>query len=352
MWRIWANGFAVGLWVTVSLGVAQGGAEPDCLTCHSAIKQKLDEPVVHAAVEMGCESCHLNHREPGLTAPKPYLNDQQPDLCLTCHDAEDSAIVTAHHGQPFAKARCTSCHDPHAAALPKLIPAEQHGPYGARQCEACHQPPKDGAVQLTAATTAALCFGCHEELKQRFEGAPHKHSLLAGDPNTCADCHDPHGSEHPYYLVKDAEQLCLDCHGEVIAGKKYVHEPVRRSCVLCHDPHAEANEKQLYAAGNDLCLECHGGNAAKIVRTSKPFALFGGRATLEPGTFENLAMLLLREGGTVGHPLASHPVKKPAEADKPAMNCLTCHLPHGAKMSRDLLVTDTAKVNDLCLRCH
>jgi len=352
MLRIWASGFAVALWTAVAPAYAQGAGEPGCLACHSDIKQKLEQPVVHAAVEMGCDACHLNHREPGMAGSKPYLNDKEPDLCLGCHDAEDPAAVTAHHGQPFQKARCTSCHDPHAAPLAKLIPEEQHGPYGARQCEACHQPPSDGVIKLTADTTAALCFGCHEELKERFEKAAHRHSLLAADANACADCHDPHGSDQPYYLVKDGRELCLDCHGEVVAGKKYVHEPVRQSCVLCHDPHAEANDKQLYAAGNDLCLGCHGDNAAKIVQTSKPFPLFDGRVTLEPGTFENLSMLLLRENGTVGHPQAIHPVKKPAEGDRPEVNCLTCHLPHAAKASRDLLVTDTPKTSDLCLQCH
>lgn len=339
---------------------AQAQAAPQapdvaCLKCHAPVERVLQRKNKHAAVDMGCETCHLNHRALDAAKSKSvhYLTADVPELCLTCHDAGDKQIAAAHRGQPFEKAVCTGCHEPHASDGPKLTPVRAHGPYEARQCGGCHKAPgSDGKVVLTADSASDLCFTCHEDFKKRIDQASSKHTLLSADPNSCRDCHTPHASNRDHFLKKNAAALCNDCHGELVADKKFVHQPVQTSCTLCHDPHAANAKKSLYVSGNDLCLACHGPKAGEIVSATAPVSLFGGRVKLAPGAFEDLKYLELTPDGRLGHPFPKHPVRVDPGGDKPEITCLTCHLPHAANGSRQLLVTETSNSAKLCVQCH
>jgi predicted CXXCH cytochrome family protein len=356
--RLGTSAAARGAWLCLAAACFAWGQESapaaaegsDCLKCHSPIQAVLQKKVKHAALDMGCSSCHIDHRQPAAGAERllHYLNAKQPGVCLTCHDAADQKLAASHRGQPFEKSQCTGCHDPHSSDVAKLIPAEQHGPYGARQCEGCHQPAKDGKIVLAAASANELCFGCHDDMKKRLDGAKSKHTLLA-DGNSCVDCHDPHASNRPHFLKQSQAALCNGCHADVAGGKKYVHEPVRTSCVFCHDAHGSDFPASVQAGTQELCLGCHGPNAVKILAGQEPVALFGGRVTLPPRPFETLRYLDLASDGKTGHPMLGHPAFAPAAKGKPEMNCLTCHLAHGAEADRRLLVTDKGA---LCLKCH
>lgn len=324
------------------------------MKCHTPIQAALEKKYRHDAVDMGCSSCHADHRQVGEKVEKTphYLNSKQPDLCLTCHEAGDAKLAEAHRKQPWETSTCTGCHDPHASDAPKLMPPVAHGPFGARKCESCHQTAQDGKVRLTAPTSRDLCFGCHEETRNRFQNAAFKHSLLVTEPNSCVDCHDSHVAARPHALRKPVNALCAGCHATVAGGKKFVHPPVAASCTACHDAHASGFAKELHAQGNDLCLECHGENAVKLMQESGPMKLFGGRATLPPKTFEELRYLTLSRDHSRGHPFPNHPVQAAAKDGKPEINCLTCHTPHASDAGPRLFVTDTPSSTELCVRCH
>lgn len=362
------NRTGFGVWILAAvvgggLSTVVSGQEKDakapskdsaCTKCHAPIERVLQRKNKHAAVEMGCDTCHSDHRSATATAKKEhYLTEDQPGLCLTCHDAKDKQIAAAHKGQPFDKAACSGCHDPHASDGAKLMPAHAHGPFGSRQCEGCHEAPAaDGKVVLTAKTASGLCFTCHEDFKNRFDKAPHKHSLLSGDADSCKDCHTPHASNRQSFLKKDRPQLCGDCHSEVTASKKFVHEPVKSSCTLCHDPHSSNSKSNLYATGNDLCLGCHGLKGSEIVSAKATVQLFGGRVQIAPGSFEDLKFLELSPDGKLGHPFPAHPVRADAKGSRPEITCITCHLPHAANGSRQFLITESSNSAKLCVRCH
>lgn len=342
-------------------GVAAAPKEPTvseegaCLKCHSPIQAALQKKVVHAAVEMGCSTCHINHRAaPRAGGPKVprYLNAGQPDLCLTCHEAKDEKTAAAHRGQPFEKAICTGCHDPHGSDAPKLLPARAHGPYAARQCDGCHQAPQAGRVKLVANTARELCYRCHEELGKRVAEAKVGHTLVSSDANSCLDCHDPHASPRDHFLKRPVNTLCNSCHAGVIGDRRFVHEPLRSGCVLCHDPHASDFAKHLRAPLNALCLECHGAENKFQFQAAGPVTLFEGGVKLPKYPFENLPRLELRAEGKMGHPLANHPVFAPAAEGKPELNCISCHRPHAGEGGWRRFVTETASSNPLCVRCH
>ncbi len=74
-----------------------------CLECHT---QGVNVPASgsrHAALDMGCDTCHVTHKvgERGKEEFDFHLTKASPALCLDCHDPKDAALIKAHQGQPF-----------------------------------------------------------------------------------------------------------------------------------------------------------------------------------------------------------------------------------------------------------
>jgi predicted CXXCH cytochrome family protein len=323
------------------------------LKCHAPLGEALKKKAVHAAVEMGCESCHIDHQKPGENAGKKpsYLNAAQPELCQSCHDLKDEKISKAHHGQPAGKSECTGCHNPHSSDAPKLMQANVHPAFGADTCDSCHKPPEGGQIRLVTSGANELCYQCHAEQKERFEGAKSKHSLLAADASSCVSCHNPHAAAQPRLLKKAQPELCNDCHS-VVADKKFIHQPAQAGCTLCHNPHASDSPKNLHAAVNAVCMECHSSGSAGVVKADVPLRLFGGKVTLAASPFRMVQLLALKPDAAFGHPMPSHPISKSAEKDKAELNCVTCHNPHGGNGSTKRFQTETASSSPLCGKCH
>ncbi|MBI4890647.1 MAG: cytochrome c3 family protein [Acidobacteria bacterium] len=327
----------------------------DCIKCHGPIAAAAARKVKHPAMEGGCDSCHVNHRDQKARAEAKgdhYLTDKQPAVCGGCHDVAEKKLLDTHKGQPFATAECSGCHNPHGSDQPKLIAEMAHSPFDARACDSCHKPPKDGKVVLNESSTSKLCFGCHADVEERLKKAKFQHTLLKSDDNSCADCHDPHASGRKFGLRKPVAELCSACHSDLTDGKKFVHKPVTESCTACHNAHASDFEKNTHAAVNDLCLGCHGPSALKIVQGPEPVSLFGGKVALPAKAYEDLSWLQLSNDGKLGHPYPQHPVSAPASEGKAEITCLSCHKPHAANGSAKMLVTETARADKLCIRCH
>jgi predicted CXXCH cytochrome family protein len=96
-----------------------------CLACHTQGTNTPDKGSRHAALDMGCETCHVTHKtgERGKPEFDYHLTKAAPQLCLDCHDPKDASLIKAHQGQPFATANCVQCHDPHQSAQPHLLQA-------------------------------------------------------------------------------------------------------------------------------------------------------------------------------------------------------------------------------------
>jgi len=219
-------------------------AEDECLQCHEELTQGKS---VHAAVAMGCPTCHsaidartIPHKKKNKIGKG--LSSEQPELCYGCHDQSrfTGKVVHAAVGK-----RCTGCHNPHASKNAKLLTAEP--PY--------------------------LCFACHDKaaFTRRNVHAP----LAKGQ---CTSCHAPHASENASLLERPLQRLCAECHAGKSDGKHILAgygnnapHPTRGrsdqlkqgkefSCVSCHTPHS-SNGKALLAVestnSRDICLKCH-----------------------------------------------------------------------------------------------
>jgi len=329
-----------------------------CLSCHN---QGVDVPAKgsrHAALDMGCDTCHLTHKTGAdITSENQFhLTKAAPALCLDCHDAKDAGLQKAHQNQPFAKANCLQCHDPHQSAAPKLMARFLHPPFADKSCDMCHAPAKDGKVVLTQAKVKDLCITCHSDKAEQIEKAKVQHPGAAGD---CTDCHNPHAGRTPGFVQPDPVSACLTCHSEQAEqGKKpHRHQPAfAQGCATCHEPHGGENQHLLRNASvNAVCLECHGPDRDPgKLENEHLMTLFDGKVKLPEDYFRTQRPPVLPLQYGTGHPTERHPISDVTNLTTKAvtaMNCLTCHQAH-AGTENGMLVKDQAPNMAFCRTCH
>ena len=336
--------------------VSGGEKENLCLSCHKIGVNVSEKGSRHAALDMGCDTCHITHKTGAELTPenKFHLTKAAPALCVDCHDPKDAALSKAHQNQPFGSANCVQCHDPHQSALPKLLAKFEHPPFAEKQCDVCHAPAKDGKVVLTEKDVKALCVTCHDDKAKLIETAKVQHPGAVGD---CTDCHTPHASSQPGLPKTDAVSICVGCHTEIgdLAKKRFHHQPAfAQGCATCHEGHGSDNAKLLRAASpNKLCLECHGPDAdPKKLESEHLVTIFDGKVRLPEGYFRQVPILPLKYD--MGHPTEHHPVADVTNAKTKTLipiNCLTCHQPHAGN-EQGMLVKDQKNDMAFCKSCH
>lgn len=328
-----------------------------CLSCH---KIGVDVPKGgsrHAALDMGCETCHMTHKtgDRGKREFDFHLTKDAPALCIDCHDPKDETIAKAHNGQPIAKADCLSCHDPHQSSDSKLKRKFVHAVFSDKDsCTTCHEAPKDGKIVLNQKDSKTLCLSCHDEKAKFIESAKVQHPGAMGD---CVDCHNPHASKSPGLPKSNPVDICLSCHSDQAEQhkKKHLHQPAfEQGCATCHEPHGGENTHLLRAATpNKLCLECHGPDAQpQKLEKEHLVTIFDGKVKLPENYFAKVPVLALKYGR--GHPTDKHPVvDQVSDETKVAtpLSCATCHQPHASEQP-NLLVKDQANNMMFCANCH
>jgi predicted CXXCH cytochrome family protein len=331
-----------------------------CLDCHTQGLNVPEKGSRHAALDMGCETCHLTHKvgEKGKLEFDNHLAKAVPALCIDCHDVKDAGLIKAHREQPFATASCTQCHDPHQSAQPKLMAQFTHPPFADKTCEVCHAPAKDGKVVLTNADSKALCATCHADQVEKIEKAKIAHPGAQGE---CVACHNPHAGRSPGFLQPDPVSACLTCHSEQAGQFKnaHLHQPAfQQGCATCHDAHGGENEHLLRTkTANALCLECHGADSQpKKLEAEHLLTLFDGKVKLPDDYFAKNKVVVLPLKYGRGHPIAGHPVSDVADPTdisklRAQINCMSCHQPH-ASTQADLLVKDQSNNLAFCTTCH
>jgi len=327
-----------------------------CLTCHNTGVDVLKGGSRHAALDMGCDTCHVTHKtgDPAQREFAFHLTKDAPALCQDCHDVKDVAMLKAHQNQPIAKADCLQCHDPHQSKAPKLMQAFMHNPFEGKQCDTCHAPARDDKVVLTQKDAKSLCVMCHEDVAKQIATAKVQHPGAAGD---CTDCHNPHAGSSPGFLQPGPVAACLACHSDQTEQfkKRHLHQPAsEQGCATCHEPHGSDNAHLLRAKSvNGLCLECHGPDAnPQKVEGASLVTIFDGKVKLPENYFSKVPILPLKYGR--GHPMENHPVGDFIDPKTKApvhMDCLSCHQPHSGDQP-GMLVKDQKNDMKFCNTCH
>ena len=331
-----------------------------CLECHTQGLNVPDKGSRHAALDMGCDTCHVPHKtgERGKQEFDYHLTKATPALCLDCHDPTSADLQKAHHDQPFATANCVQCHNPHQSQQAHLMQTFTHAPFEAGACDTCHQPAKDGKVVLTQTEAKAICVTCHSEQAEKIEKAKVQHP---GAQSDCTTCHNPHAGRTPGFIQPDPVTACLSCHSDQAEQfkKAHLHQPAfQQACATCHEPHGSDNAHLLRAkTTNALCLECHGPDSKpQVLETEHIVTIFNGSVKLQEDYFSKNKVVILPLKYGKGHPVDGHPVSDvmdPTDITKvhTKIDCLTCHQPHSSAQP-DLLVKDQANNMAFCSTCH
>jgi predicted CXXCH cytochrome family protein len=318
-----------------------------CLSCHNTGVGVPNGGSRHAALDQGCETCHITHKagDPAKREFASHLTKDSPQLCLDCHDTKDPAMVKAHQNQSPPEADCLKCHDPHQSNSPKLMRVAAAAPAKAEPvitlvtAEHPYIDPK--------AIKTETCIKCHPNKSQ----GKFVHTAVG---QGCENCHTA-ASENNKTVITDVAtggDLCAMCHEAQKASVQ--HAPYKSGqCLVCHDAHTGDYSKQLRASVNDLCLACHGPDASRQKSDSEHLvAVFGGKVKLPEAYFDRVPILPLKYG--LGHPIEKHPVAdvvNPKTKVPFAMNCLSCHQQHAGNAPL-MLVKDQKNNMQFCQTCH
>ena len=240
------------LLVLVAAGVAWGDdrEESPCAMCHDDIAADMATTPHGVAARGGpsCEDCHGDG--------EAHM-DEGGEPSLIGRPSDDS---------------CRSCH--RSRTQPELVGREVHHNRGV-DCFACHTI-HDGAQDrrpLLRQPAETLCFGCHTDLRARFN-RPYGHRLDRAGVVACVSCHDPHGTTDRAALKvqRDGEGPCFDCHSEKRGPFVFQHGTrLAGDCMSCHEPHGSNNPNALKRSRVDLlCLECHSPIAGTTLGSQPP----------------------------------------------------------------------------------
>jgi len=258
--------------ILLLLSSQASAADTDCLKCHSKLTKG---PVLHPAVSMGCTTCHTGidatavpHKKQKGAAARG-LSAEQPGLCYGCHDKKAFEKKHVHAALGMG---CTSCHNPHSSNTAKLLLSDApdlcftchdkklfskktvHAPVAGGMCLTCHAPHSSDEVALLANSPYDLCLTCHSEIlkkphaissslhplgpikkpkpikvkkkkrKQAAEvlaSAPSPTPIIIMDPARpgrefyCGSCHEPHSTDSPKLFRFNAKKdmdICENCH--------------------------------------------------------------------------------------------------------------------------------------------
>jgi predicted CXXCH cytochrome family protein len=336
-----------------------GKSENLCLKCHAIGLNISEKGSRHAALDTGCDTCHLIHKtgKPGALESQFHQLKDPLKRCVECHDLNTESMAKSHHGQPLEGSNCLSCHDMHQSDGAKLVQRFAHSPFAKNSCDICHLPPVDGKIVLTKTDSNALCGSCHEEVVQKIKSAKVQHTAAKGK---CIGCHDPHAGNRPGFVSPDPVSACTKCHrtqAKLQSTKKYLHGAAFGSgCPTCHESHGSENSHLLRTnTASSLCLECHGPDSKGAPgKTPNTITIFNGSVRLPENYFRMVPAISIKYG--LGHPIQGHPVVDQMDPEdvtkvRVAINCSSCHQPH-ASAERYLLVKDQVNNIMFCAGCH
>lgn len=277
--------------------------EDPCLKCHQKLKPTGKS--YHAAIALGCQTCH-KHAEgkihPGDKNSILLIQDM-PGLCYSCHEQSKFQGKSGH--KPVSTGTCTACHDAHQSAYSKLLLKD----------------------------IPSICYTCHDEKKFRGKSG---HTLLG----MCSGCHNPHSSNTEKLLRTDQPELCYTCHNKTEFEKKYVHSIIAvGGCTACHNAHISEYPKLLPSNIQTLCLSCHAPKRDGRHIVSLP----GKKVHPVSGTNPSTRKLIETKDPATGRiSFVLDPNAPPPEE----FTCSTCHLPHSSDYPKLL------PSKNLCRKCH
>ena len=151
-----------------------------CLQCHEKTARMLWEGSTHETRNVACTNCHtvMSNKSDRANLKQATVRE----TCGSCHAKQKNAAMKASH-MPLGenKLECTSCHNPHGSANPKMLKESRP-----RLCQQCHQ--SSGHPQQPRLFT----------LNSLGVTVPRASDVQFLMNRQCSNCHfNIHGSNHP-----------------------------------------------------------------------------------------------------------------------------------------------------------
>ncbi|OCC14963.1 Decaheme cytochrome c protein MtrA [Dissulfuribacter thermophilus] len=164
-----------------------------CAKCHQDINAKTYFASHHPIKEgkMGCSDCHNPHGSASPEAGMLKTEERVNDLCLKCHTRYQGPFVFEH--DPVVE-DCLICHDPHGTVANNLL--RQQEPFICLQCHEAH------FHAARASNNVATVFAPGDPSNVI---APSDHGFTKSFMTKCTQCHSKvHGSDLPSQSVPGA----------------------------------------------------------------------------------------------------------------------------------------------------
>jgi predicted CXXCH cytochrome family protein len=166
-----------------------------------------------------------------------FHTEQNDARCSRCHDMRSNEVRDRAFLE-VTESNCYLCHR-------KIMDAEEtHAPAVNWLCGSCHRLEGGGIVVIDPIEN--VCLGCHQKTRRDWEGKKYRHEPVAA--GSCNRCHDPHASAYRFTLREPSWELCRTCHSAKADRATYIGALEARgvaipggkehfSCASCHDPH-------------------------------------------------------------------------------------------------------------------
>ncbi len=339
-----------------------------CLACHGEVREVVEgaHPLGQTSASedpVRCEDCHVSH---GASGPSLLPLDAEDAICTACHPqsavrpgAHPLAVSLDEESTPAGavvgvggELLCATCHAAHRAS-PALActgchpSSAGHGASGSEvSCHDCH-PAHEEREGPGLPGDPQDCLRCHaEEVASQASsrdptGAGHPcdgSTVAAGDPLTCASCHDPHAP------ATGGDSDCGGCHeAEMASSIGAGHGGL--GCQDCHAAHGEPPYDDGLFTDFDRrsrpCLGCHA-DASAAVSQVEPTAHppLGGQDLVS--RWEPLGLL----------PLYDAEGQRAAPEHNGQIVCATCHLTHGPDPDQPRDHLRRSGWRTACSACH
>jgi hypothetical protein len=285
-----------------------------CADCHRDPYHTAWSQTIHAAKNVGCESCH----GPGsVHAAAPAKSN-----ILSGPDASSPTICGQCHGPVHDQFKASR----HASAIKDVIDSAQTNPAGAKTCFRCHS----AAFRVKNVDDQLALGKTPDQVDAQITALTNDQIIpfVAGtrESATCGTCHDPHRNT-----------TNLNSKGE----QQYLRRATFSTDSSALSPGTPA---KTYTTIDHMCGTCHNGRGADP--TDKGLGLIGGvlkdTGTARPNMHNGPQFnMLLGFGGVEG----AGPITRTGSHSTVPNQCVHCHLPSQRH-------TFTVSLDISCSPCH
>jgi predicted CXXCH cytochrome family protein len=196
-----------------------------CLVCHTTGYDPASGAWESDSIT--CEACHGEAPADHPKSPMPV--DRSPDLCGRCHSDTRFGWQDWQGSTHYQRGMsCTTCHDPHSAALKLTGPRDGSGyTDGSQLCINCHQEASMNFPYTAHHEKGVACVDCHLNHLEDSEREAHSmadHSFQA-NLATCNKCHADQMHMPTDALAPDEPAAPIDLNAPVIQQSSVLPHP-------------------------------------------------------------------------------------------------------------------------------